>query len=150
MTALAGGVLVIVGVIGVTRLIETGTLTGVTPSFAMPPLLGVVTLTMSVPVNVPLGRMLGSTKTVKSFPSGGRSPLVGSTLSSHGFGSNLAVKGSVWPGKPGTCTMIATRALFPDGTLTFGFVGGVNGASTTRTTAEFADVPHASTARTRE
>ncbi len=95
MTALGGGVPAGFGVIGVTRLMETGTLTGVTPSFAIVPELGVVTLTISVPVKVPLGRMLGSTKTVKSFPSGGRSPLTGSTLSNQGLGSNLAVKGNV-------------------------------------------------------
>src|SRR5438128_8741416 len=102
MIALAGGVPDVCGLIGVTRLIDTGAATGVTPWLAIEPLPGVVTSRITVPVKVPFGRPVGSANTMRSTPSGGKTPLDGCTLLSHGLSSSCAVNGRVWPGNPGT------------------------------------------------
>src|ERR1700730_6835859 len=95
ISAFAGGLPAGFGVTGVTRLIDTGTPTGVTPLLLIVPLPGVVTRRISVPVNVPFGKPFGSASTMKSDPSGGSTPVVGCTLLSHDLLSRAAVKGSV-------------------------------------------------------
>src|SRR5947208_347375 len=131
------------GMTGVTRLIDTGALTVTMPFGAIVPLPGVVTVTITVPVNVPFGRLEGSAKAVRSTPSGGNKPLAGSTRMSHGLLSTAAVNGRLTPGNPGTCTGLGTSVLVPTGTPTFGFVVGTAGMTTTRTVTEFAPVPQA-------
>ena len=80
------------GLIGVTRLIETGAEIGVMPFVVIGPATGVETDTMTVPVNVPFGSPDGSAKATRSTPSGGSKPLFGSTRMSHGLLSSVAVK----------------------------------------------------------
>src|SRR5438128_11082654 len=105
ISAFAGGGPGACGLIGVTRLIDTGAFTGTTPLATMRPLAEVVTETMTVPVCVPGGKPVGFASTVRSIPSGGSEPLDGVTLISHGCcGSRDAVKGNEPSGKPGQCT----------------------------------------------
>src|SRR2546428_8587931 len=138
ISALAGGGPGACGLIGVTRLIDTGAFTGTTPLATMRPLAEVVTETMTVPVWVPACKPVGFASTVSLIPSGGSEPLDGVTLTSHGCcGSRDAVNGKLPSGKPGTYTMIGTSVVLPEGALTFGFPGAVTGASTTRTVTEF-------------
>ena len=151
ISAFCGGVPPAFGVTGVTRLIETGAPTVVTPWLLMVPLPGVVTSKNTVPVNVPLGRPVGSAKTIRSTPSGGSTPMVGCTRTSHGLLSSCAGKGRVWTAKPGMCTGISISPVLPTGTGTFGLVGATTGAMTTLTTTEFDVKPlaHGRKARTR-
>src|ERR1700694_1295048 len=97
--ALGGGSSIgLVGETGVTRLIDTGTDTVVVPLVRIgPELLPIVTST--VPVCVPLGRLVGSAVTVRSTPSGGSRPLEGDTCS-HGL-STVAAKWDVASGEQG-------------------------------------------------
>src|SRR5258707_9822166 len=97
--ALAGGAALLPGLIGVTRLIETGTPTLVEPLLAFAPEPPLLMTTVTVPVNVPFGRSVGSAKTCSVTPDGGREPLDGCTVS-HGL-STVAVKGKVPPAMPG-------------------------------------------------
>src|SRR6266568_9078010 len=96
ISELSGGGPAGFGVTGVTRLIDTGAPTGVTPFAVSLPLDGVVTSTITVPVCVPVGSPAGLANTVRLMPSGGRRPLDGSTRTSQGScGSSEAVKGKV-------------------------------------------------------
>src|SRR5579864_3703416 len=136
MIELAEGVPAGCGVTGVTRLIDTGAPTGVTPLVVTSPVLGVLTERITVPVKVPFGSPVGSAYTVRSIPSGGSSPLDGSTRLSHGL-SRLAVKGKVPSGKPGTCTMMGTRIVLPTGAPLLGLFETIDsGVSTARMVME--------------
>src|SRR5437762_3806968 len=104
----------------------------------LPPIAEVVTSRITVPVNVPFGRPVMSAVTMKSRPSGGKMPIDGTTVFSHGLLSSVAVKGSDWPGNPGMCKGIVIKPLLPAGALTLGFVGATIGARTTRTVTEYA------------
>src|SRR5438552_2246367 len=137
--AVAGGTEAGCGVTGVTRLIDTGAEMVVTPLVLTVPVPGVTTSRMTVPVNVPLGRPVGSANTVNVSPSGGSSPLAGSTLTSHGLLSSVAVKGSVCPGNPSMWTWMPTSCVLPTGTGTLGLVSvvvTVTGTTTMRAVAE--------------
>src|SRR5436853_7652269 len=80
----AGSVEFVVGVTGVTRLMETGMFTTVvTLSAARPVAPRGVSETMTVAVKVPLGRLVGSVVSVSVTPLGGRIPLLGETVT-HG------------------------------------------------------------------
>src|SRR5947209_5810909 len=139
MSAFAGSACLVVELTGVTSVTETGVFDVVSPSATMPfdEVEGVMMVTITVPVKVPLGRSVGSAVTVRSTTLGGRSPADGETLS-HGL-STRAVKLTV-PPTPGTCTISTTTSLLPAGMLTFGFgsFGEGGGAMTTREVAEYA------------
>ena len=77
-SAFAGRVEFVVGVTGVTRLIDTGMLTTVVTSVDARPAAAIgVSDTTTVAVNVPFGRLVGSLATVSVTPSGGRMPVGG-------------------------------------------------------------------------
>src|SRR5438132_1996388 len=116
MSVLDNGVCLATGVTGVTRLIETGMLTGVTP---VTPTFGEPTETRTVPEIVPFGRFVGSAVTFRATPSGGYVPDEGAT-DSHGL-STVALKGSVCPANPGTKTCCVTGCLLSTGIATFGW-----------------------------
>src|SRR5258708_38627021 len=97
--ALAGGAALLPGLIGVTRLMETGTPTLVEPLPAFAPEPPLLMMTVTAPVNVPFGRSVGSAKTCSVMPDGGSEPLDGCTVS-HGL-STGAGRGKVPPATPG-------------------------------------------------
>src|SRR5260221_9505686 len=115
--ALAGGVAPLPGLIGVTRLIEIGTLTVEVALLALAPE-PVPMVTTTVPVKVPFGRPVGSPRTCRVTPAGVSDPLDGCTLS-HGL-STVATKGNVPSGKPGMKTICTTLSVLPAGTLGLG------------------------------
>src|SRR5712691_2562525 len=151
ITAFWGGVPAGLGVTGVTRLIDTGAPTVVTPFAEMGPNPEVFTCTNTVPVKVPFGSPVGSAKTVRSMPPGPIEPMLGTTLTNHGLLSSVAVKGKVPSGKPGMCTRIGISVLLPAGALTLGFVGAVTGERTMRTVSEYGPkaLAHGKNPRTR-
>src|SRR5258707_2060162 len=72
--ALAGGVAPLAGLIGVTRLMEIGTLTVDVALLAFAPE-PVPMVTITVPVKVPFGRSVGSPTTCRVTPAGVSEPL---------------------------------------------------------------------------
>ncbi len=75
----------VTGMTGVTRFIDTGMLTVVVACVCGEPSDGgVVMLTTTVPVTVPLGRSFGSASSSTVTPSGGSTPADGRTFS-HGL-----------------------------------------------------------------
>src|SRR5438132_2597158 len=100
-----GGVFFPVDETGVTRLTETGTFAGATPSDLSRPVDPLPYVRRIVPVLVPRWRAAGSDVTVNVTPSGPSVPDVGLTVS-HGL-SVLAVKvtGGFCPGTKTCCAI---------------------------------------------
>src|SRR5471030_639826 len=141
MTSVFGeGSVLLIGVTGVTTLIETGVLMGgggaVSLATADLPEVRLIKVTMTVPVWVPFGRVDGSAVTVRVMPWGVRIPLGGVT-ESHGS-SVEAVKFQVCPGMPGMKNVCTIGLIEPTGVVMSGlssFRAG-KGMMTTRATSE--------------
>ena len=78
-------------------------------------LFGAMTVTVTVPVNVPFGSVAGSAVTLSVMPAGVSVPDAGFTAS-HGL-STVAVNGNEPSGKPGMKTCCTTTRLLPAGTF---------------------------------
>src|SRR3954454_7951062 len=120
-------------VTGVVRLIETGMeVGGVVPSACLPTTPVPKTM-MTVPVQVPSVKLLGSAEIVKLIPSGGMIPLPGVTAN-HGL-STVATNEVIWPGRPLTWIGKVTGCVLPEGTGMLGLIAPSAGSGMTITDA---------------
>src|SRR5207248_2295788 len=97
----------VIGVTGVTMLIEIGTLTTCETLGRALLVVSGESVTMIVDVNVPFGRFDGSNVTCNVMPSGARMPFDG-VMTTHGS-SDVATKLNVpsgWPGMKTSCVTV--------------------------------------------